>query len=135
TCLLAGLVSILGRRSADIARQVTERTAELNESRRLLDSLLHALPGMAYRCLYDQQLKVIYVSDGAAKLTGYPPDDFVWGKVHFRQLIHPEDVDRVRAATQNALQEHRAIEVEYRLVQRDGTEKWVLSRGRGVYDD
>jgi len=135
TLLLVGLVHILGRRSADIAREVTERTAELNESRRLLDSLLHALPGMAYRCLYDQQLRVIYVSEGAAKLTGYPPDDFIWGKVQFRQLIHPEDVGRVRAATQAALAEHRDIEVEYRLVQRDGTEKWVLSRGRGVYGD
>jgi two-component system cell cycle sensor histidine kinase/response regulator CckA len=135
TFLLAGLVSFLGRRSADIAREVTERTAELNESRRLLDSLLHALPGMAYRCLYDEQLKVIYVSEGAAKLTGYPPDDFIWGKVHFRQLIHPEDVGRVREATLAGLKEHRDIEVEYRLVQRDGTEKWVLSRGRGVYDE
>ena len=135
TLLLAGLVQILARRSAVIAREVTERTAELNESRRLLDSLLHALPGMAYRCLYDQQLKVIYVSEGAAQLTGYPADDFIWGKVHFRQLIHPEDVERVRAATQAALAAHRDIEVEYRLVQRDGTEKWVLSRGRGVYGE
>ena len=135
TFLLTGLLSILGRRSADIAREVTDRTAELNESRRLLDSLLHALPGMAYRCLYDHQLKVLYVSEGAAKLTGYPPDDFIWGKVHFRQLIHPADVGHVREATLAALKEHRDIEVEYRLVQRDGTEKWVLSRGRGVYDD
>ena len=134
TLLLAGLVYILGRRSAVIAREVTERTAELNESRRLLDSILQALPGMAYRCVYDQQLQVIYVSEGATKLTGHPADDFIWGKVHFRQLIHPDDVGRVRAATGAALREHRELELEYRLIARDGTEKWVLSRGRGVYD-
>ena len=135
TLLLAGLVHILGRRSEDISREVTERTAELNESRRLLDSLLHALPGMAYRCLYDRQLKVIYASEGAAALTGYSADDFIWGKVHFRQLIHPADVERVRASTLAGLQGHRDIEVEYRLLHRDGTEKWVLSRGRGVYSE
>ncbi|MEO6875938.1 MAG: CHASE domain-containing protein [Opitutaceae bacterium] len=133
TLLLAGLVHILGRRSADIAHEVTERTAELNESRRLLDSLLHALPGMAYRCQYDSQLKVIYASEGATVLTGYTPDDFIWGRVHFRQLIHPEDVARVRSVTQAALQAHRDVEIEYRLLTRDHTEKWVLSRGRGVY--
>jgi two-component system cell cycle sensor histidine kinase/response regulator CckA len=135
TLLLAGLVRLMGRRSEVIAREVTERTAELNESRRLLDSLLHALPGMAYRCLYDHQLRVIYVSEGAQALTGHPADDFIWGKVHFRQLIHPEDVVRVRETTQAALKAHRDIEVEYRLLARDGTEKWVLSRARGVYAD
>ena len=135
TLLLVGLVSILGRRSAVIAREVTERTAELNESRRLIDSLLHALPGMAYRCRFHRQLEVIYVSEGASRLTGHPADDFIWGKVQFRQLIHREDVGRVRAATRAALRDHRDLEVEYRLIARDGTEKWVLSRGRGVYGE
>ncbi len=135
TLLVAILVYLLGRRSADIAREVAERTAELNESRRLLDSLLHALPGMAFRCQYDAQLKVIYASEGAAELTGYSADDFIWGKVHFRQLIHPDDVNRVRNDTLVALREHRDVEVEYRLITRGKVEKWILARGRGVYAD
>ena len=133
TCLLAGLIQLVGRRSEIIAREVTERTAELDESRRLLDSLLHALPAMAYRLVYEGKARVVYVSDGATALTGHPADDFVWGKVHFRDFIHPEDLPRVRAATRTGLQERRQIEVEYRLRLKDGTEKWVLSRARGVY--
>jgi PAS domain S-box-containing protein len=133
TCLLAGIVHILGRRSAIIAREVTERTAELDENRRLLDSLLHALPAMAYRIEYEGKGRIVYVSDGATALTGHPADDFIWGKVQFRDLIHPEDLPRVRAATRAGLLEHREIEVEYRLRLKDGTEKWVLSRARGVY--
>jgi two-component system cell cycle sensor histidine kinase/response regulator CckA len=133
TCLLAGIVHLLGRRSAIIAREVTERTAELDESRRLLDSLLHALPAMAYRREYGATTRVVYVSDGATALTGHSSDDFIWGKVHFRDLIHPEDLPRVRAATRAGLQERREVEVEYRLRVKDGTEKWVLSRAHGVY--
>jgi len=135
TSLLAGLVLLLGRRARDIERQVAERTAELAESRRQLSSLLHSLPGLAYRCQYDDQLKVIYVSVGVEALTGHPPEAFMSGRVHFRNLIHPDDVERVRAATREGLKTHHEIEVEYRLVTRDGTEKWVLSRGRGIYDD
>jgi PAS domain S-box-containing protein len=135
TSLIVGMVLILGRRTEVIEREVADRTAELSESRRQLSSLLHSLPGMAYRCRYDAQLEVIYVSVGVEALTGYTPAEFVSGAIHFRDLIHPGDVGRVRTATQTGLHEHRDIEVEYRLVARDGTEKWLLSRCRGVYSD
>ncbi len=133
TALLATLVHTLLRRSAIIQREVTERTAELNESRRQLSSLLRALPGMAYRCRYGDQLAVIYVSEGALALTGHPAADFAAGNVHFRDLIHPDDTARVRAATRAALNDRTDLEVEFRLRPATGGEKWILSRGRGVY--
>ena len=133
TSLLAGLILVLGRRTEVIRREVEERTAELTESRRQLSSLLHALPGMAYRCRYDEQMKVIYISVGVESLTGYPAADFISGAVHFRELIHPEDLDRVRKVTVAGLAARENIEVEYRLFTRDGAERWVLSRGRGIY--
>ena len=135
TSLIAGLVLILGHRNEVIEQQVTERTAELSESRRQLSSLLYSLPGMAYRCQYDDQLKVIYVSIGVEALTGYSANEFISRSLHFRDLIHPEDVSRVRIATQTGLREHRDIEVEYRLTAKDGSVKWLLSRSRGVYGD
>ncbi|MDB6168326.1 MAG: sensor hybrid histidine kinase [Verrucomicrobia bacterium] len=135
TGLLAGLSLVLGRRTAVIAQQVADRTAELTESRRQFSSLLHALPGMAYRVAYGEETKIIFVSVGVETLTGHPADDFISGRAHFRDLIHPDDVERVRVATRTALSERREVEVEYRLFARDGMEKWVLSRGRGLYDE
>lgn len=133
--LAAGLVLLVGRRTEVIQREVAERTAELTESRRQLSSLFRSLPGIAYRCRYDDQLKVIYVSDGVEALTGHPVADFLSGAAHFRTLIHPDDVDRVRQLTRAGLAARTEIEIEYRLVTRHGAEKWVLSRGRGVYGD
>lgn len=135
TGLLALLGAVVARRTTAIQREVDERTNELAESRRQLSSLLQSLPGMAYRCRYDEQMTVIYVSEGAEPLTGYPPADFVSGAIHFRDLIHPDDVEPVRTATRTGLRERTSIEVEYRIRPRDGGEKWVLSRGHGVYDD
>lgn len=131
--LLGGLVHVLGRRTEIVEHVVSERTAELAESRRELDSLLHALPGMAFRCRYDEHLTVIFVSDGTQSLTGHAPSEFTSGRVHFRDIIHPDDLDRVRSATVTALDERRDFEIEYRVRLPDGGEKWVLSRGGGLY--
>lgn len=131
--VLAAYVHSLGRRADLIRVEVEQRTAELNESRRHFSALLQALPGMAYRCTYDDELTVLFVSDGAQPLTGWTPEEFTGGAVHFRDLVHPDDLGRVREATRVALQERGAVEVEYRLRTREGREKWVLSRGRGAY--
>ncbi|PTX92561.1 CHASE domain-containing protein [Opitutus sp. ER46] len=133
--LLGGLVNVLGRRAQTITREVNERTAELADSRRQFANLVHALPGMAYRATYDGDFQLTFASEGALALTGCTPEQLVSGAVRVRELIHPDDVARVRDETRAALQAHRDVEVEYRTRLRDGTVKWVLSRGRGVYDD
>jgi two-component system, cell cycle sensor histidine kinase and response regulator CckA len=132
--LFAGLVDRLGRRTDEVEKLVAERTAQLHESHRQLASLLRALPGMAFRCRPGEPLGVLYASEGTLALTGHPPEDFIEGRVHFRNFIHPDDLPRLRAATQNALQTKKDLEIEYRVRARDGSEKWVFSRGRGVYD-
>ncbi len=133
TALLASLVGGVARRAIVVERLVAERTAELEENRRQLDNLLHALPGMAFRARYDKQLTTLFVSEGAYALTGSRPEEFVSGAVHLRDFTHPDDLERVRTATRTALADQCDFEVEYRLRPRTGREKWVLSRGRGVY--
>ena len=136
TALSAALVFVLQRRNEVIERQVAERTAELSESRRQLESIVQALPGMAYICQYEKrQMIPLYLSEGALALTGWPASDFITGQVHYRELLHPADLALVRDTTRAALEAQDAFEVEYRLRTRDGSEKWVLSRGRGVYDE
>lgn len=131
--LVAGLVVLNGRRTQLVRREVETRTAELTESRRQLASLVHSLPGMMYRCTYDGQLTVLFLSQGAYELTGWKPEEFMSGAVHFRDCIHPDDLERVREATRRALESQSDVEVEYRVRTKSGAEKWVLSRGRGVY--
>jgi len=136
TSLSAALVFVLQRRNEVIERQVADRTAELSESRRQLESIVQALPGMAYICQYEKrQMIPLYLSEGALALTGWPASDFITGQVQYRDLLHPADLALVRDTTRAALEAQEAFEVEYRLRTRDGGEKWVLSRGRGVYDE
>lgn len=135
TGLLAGLIHTLSRRTEIIAQEVAERTAELQESRRQLESIVQTVPGMVYRCTAEQSTRVLYASEGTVTLTGHAAGDFVAGRIHLRDLIHPDDLDRVRRETRTALRTKAPFAMEYRIRQPDGAERWVLSRGRGVHDD
>ncbi len=135
TGLLCALIHAIGRRAENIEKEVADRTAELSESRRQLESLVQALPGMAFRSRFEGHMIPLYFSEGALALTGYPAADFVEGRVGVRDIVHSADLPIVRDATVDALENHRPFELEYRIRTREGGEKWVLTRGQGVYDE
>ena len=106
---------------------------ELRESRRALATLLGNLPGMAYRCRNEPRWTMELVSDGCAELTGWTADELVENAaVAFGDLIAPEDRGRVWNEVQEAVAAGRPFRVEYRLIARDGLEKWVSEHGVAV---
>ena len=122
----------LQRRSVLVERLVHERTAELSESQRALDGILHALPGMAYRCTYDEHFDITFASEGSVALLGCDPEEFVSRRAHLRDFIHADDLPRLRSMTRVSVEQQRDLEIEYRVRLRNGTEKWVLSRGHPI---
>ena len=52
----------------------------------------------------------------------------------FRALVHPDDVDRVTAALQRAVDTGGLFDAEYRVVRPDGRQRWVRGRGRALCD-
>lgn len=50
------------------------------------------------------------------------------------RIVHPDDLPAVRAAVQQALQTLGEVDVEYRALLPDGTERWITLRGRVVPD-
>ena len=120
-----------------IATDITARKQaelELQEKRRQLSNLISQLPGSAFRCLFDENLTALFASEGMLSLTGYPAEDFTAGRIHIAALTVPVDKLAVRTAVATALAERRNFEIEYRIAHRDGQEKWVLVRGRPIYD-
>ncbi|MDC4203770.1 MAG: EAL domain-containing protein [Candidatus Manganitrophus sp.] len=124
-------------RITGIAQDITEqkRTEEaLQESQRVLSTLMSNLPGWVYRCRNDKDWTVEFSSDGALDLTGYPPTDFTEGRVSYgRQVIHPDDQESIWNEAQAALEAHRPFQVTYRILTVDKKEKWVWDQGRGIF--
>ncbi|WP_052049900.1 PAS domain S-box protein [Leptolyngbya sp. KIOST-1] len=52
----------------------------------------------------------------------------------WRCAVHPDDLERVEQALQTALHQHTDYEAEYRVILGDGTVRWLLGKGRGLYD-
>ena len=105
---------------------------EKEQCPRLFD-LLDNLPGMAYRCTNTPEWAMVYVSDGARDLTGYPPGVLTGAQGRaYASLIHPADRRQVWQNIQQALDGHRVFTLEYRIFTADGSEKWVWEKGRGV---
>ncbi|MCE1182029.1 MAG: EAL domain-containing protein [Rhodocyclales bacterium] len=103
----------------------SSRNAELP-----LASLMDSLDGMLFRCLIDEFWTLVYVSEGCRSLSGFRREELLGNPDHsLEMLTHPEDRDAVRATIMAALDCGTGYSVEYRIVARDGTEKWVLERG------
>ncbi|WP_128694532.1 PAS domain S-box protein [Methanoculleus taiwanensis] len=119
-----------------VAEDITERKRaeqDLEESERRLSTLFSNLLGMAYRCRNDRDWTMEFLSDGAVDLTGYTPDEIVGSrKVVYGDLIHPDDRERIWQEVQAALAEQRPFQLVFRLITRDGEEKWVWEQGRGI---
>ncbi len=123
----------LEKANQELEKEVARRTVSLLESQRTLTTLMSNLPGMAYRCLNDSHWTMIFVSQGCYSLTGYLPKDLT-NTSQYGQLIHPEERDRLWQQVQQAIAEKRPFRVTYRLISKQGTEKWVWEQGRGIFN-
>ena len=81
-----------------------------------------------------QPLKFNYVSAAARILTGRDPGEFCLNAEAWFQAIHPDDRRRVREAFGN-LQLLEAFDEEYRMVSKEGSERWVRDRAIPVRKD
>ncbi|MEW6469239.1 MAG: PAS domain S-box protein [Bacteroidota bacterium] len=119
----------------DITEQ-REREARIRESERALSTLMSNLPGMAYRCDYDEKWTMRFVSQGCEELTGYKAEDLRANyKLAFSDIVLPEDRLVGREDIRRAIETKKPFEIEYRIVAANGSIKWVWEKGEGVFND
>ncbi len=107
----------------------------LRDSEERHRTLVNNLPGVAYRCLNDEQWTMVFFSAGCERMTGYPATDFIDNAVRsYASIIHPEDRLSVASVVQKGVNAHRSFEMEYRILRTDGTTLWVCEKGQGIYD-
>jgi len=118
----------------DLTAQV-ETEKELQEAQRTLTSLLRNLPGLVYRCDHNQERTMQFISPSCEELIGYPSKAFVEARQlsYGKDLIHPEDRERVWQETKAALKDCKTFQLSYRLKCSDGSVKWVWEQGCGVF--
>ena len=124
--LLSALVSV----AVYLALEARHHSRQFRDIATQLATLFQNLPGMAYRRTNETNSTMEFVSEGCRALSGYPRSDFDGGRKNWVDLIHPDDRVRVIAAISEAIDTDDAFELEYRIVDRSGDERWVWERGR-----
>ncbi|MFV8756391.1 PAS domain-containing protein [Nannocystaceae bacterium ST9] len=101
----------------------------------LFRTLAENVPGTVYLCRNDATYSTLYLSDAIADVTGLPAIEFLTGRISLVELYHPDDVAMIGRTIADALTDHRAFHMSYRLRHRDGSWRWVEEHGQGVYDE
>ncbi len=102
-------------------------------SLRLL-SLMDNVPGAVYRGMPDWTVPMMSADIG--KITGYSSSEFTSGRKPWYEVVHPDDqrmlMERVLEGVRTR---ERVLRLEYRLLHRDGSVRWVGDRRQMIYGD
>lgn len=121
-----------------IIQDITQRKAmenALRESERSKAVLLSNLPGMAYRCNYDRDWTMLFVSEGCYDLTGYKADSLLNNRdLSFNDMIAQEYRDLLWNHWERILSNKTPFKYEYEIITAQGQRKWVLELGQGIFE-
>jgi PAS domain S-box-containing protein len=83
---------------------------------------------------WDADTDIVTLSETAAHIFGLPSEPHMtWTQL--RGLLQEDDSERARLAVEQALASRGNYDIEYRVPQVDGSVRWVLASGRGLFDD
>ncbi len=99
-------------------------------------TLVANVPGAVYRRLPDSSWTIKFISEEIFNISGYPAVDFLDNKsIAYASMIYFDDRAAIGQETYLALHEKRSYNIEYRIRHADGSTRWVMERGKGIYGD
>lgn len=114
---------------------LSESEASLRESERSKSLLLENLPGAAYRCSFDREWTMQFISEGCYELTGYRPESLLGNRVKsYNDLIVPEYREPIWNRWNEVLKTGGKFKGEYEIKTASGERKWVFEQGQVIYD-
>ena len=102
------------------------------DKQKVFANLLDAVDELVW-CTSVDGCKLLYINSAAERIYGYPLADFQQNENLWREVIHPDDQNRVKNSLDELL-ERRQIEHEYRITRRDGQVRWLRDRVSVVYE-
>jgi PAS domain S-box-containing protein len=138
----AGVVVVFRDITTRIAAEQSLQTANEATDQALRDlavqearfrTLVGNIPGAVYRCDFDENVTMRYLSDFIEEITGYPASEFIGDPARsYASIIHPDDRTDVTQALRMGVAGSGYFVAQYRIMRRDGGERWVFERGHVV---
>lgn len=117
-----------GRVAAEVERQRSEQA--LRESERKLRLIAENSTDTVFA--YDMSRRLLYVNPAFETLTGYTVAEL--SEQQHIDYLHPEDAPRIRKLRDDAFNGQPYDGAEFRIITRNGQEKWCLSSWGPLWD-
>jgi PAS domain S-box-containing protein len=117
--------------------EIKEELESLRAHESLLRSIVETTPAVPWTEVVDPltgRARFTYIGPEAKAVFGYTAEELMTETGHFTRLVHPDDRARVLAASERCQQTGEPWNELYRVLHRDGSVRWVLSRGRRTAD-
>jgi PAS domain S-box-containing protein len=111
-------------------RKRAEEALRQNEEH--LTGILDALDDVVWSA-NAEGTRTTFMSSAAQRVYGVPSQAFLEDPQLWIDMVHPDDLERVRTAHQQLLLKGE-YSVEYRIIRPDGEVRWLSDRGRPVLD-
>ncbi len=112
-----------------------QQRGRTEEKLRLAQVIIDNSPVVLFRRVAGDDPKLVYVSDNICQM-GYTAREFLDDKIHFRDIVHPEDFERIgeeiRQYAEEDVEEYTQF---YRIITKDGQVRWVEDQTSVVRDD
>ncbi len=119
---------------------ITDLTEQRELQRSLVEkeqqyrSLMNNMPGVVFRCKFDENWTMLFISPSVLELTGYQSKEFIEHCIEFNDLVLKTDQPAILVAVNKAFTQKRQYSIEYRIRHRNGKILWLLDRGTFDFD-
>jgi diguanylate cyclase (GGDEF)-like protein/PAS domain S-box-containing protein len=121
----------LGAQMDSMRVAIRELFADIGRREERFRTIVTQVPGAVFRARPGGTID--FVSDAIKEISGYPARRFINATTdRWSDIIAPEDRRMRRRQAKEAILAARPYEVEYRIVDANGVERWVLESGQPV---
>ncbi|MDO9087383.1 MAG: PAS domain S-box protein [Anaerolineaceae bacterium] len=120
-----------------VARDITARKradAALRKSEAKFRVLVEHLPTVVYQHTSGDTSSMLYISPQIETLLGYSPKEWLADPKSFSKALHPDDREYVLKQMSDIDQKEDPIDIDYRMISRDGRKVWVHDHITSVKD-
>jgi PAS domain S-box-containing protein len=133
--ILVLLLFLYLRKSVQSNKERSLLLEEVDAKNRHFSTLVDTIPGTVYSHRLDENQTLTYVSDEVFNLTGYQPKELINNRhFSFNDFTHPDDVAENQSILEKAVANHSDYKVEFRVVHKKGDVRWVMARGKAIYN-
>lgn len=120
-------------RTRQLALECSEHR-QAAEALQLSRLIVERSPVVLFRRLAGSDPRLEFISDNLRQF-GYEPAEFLAGAIHFRDIVHPDDMERVREEIRGyAEADVEEYTMHYRILTRDGRTRWIEDQTSVIRD-